>query len=86
MTTKHSMPEAGGTTATSISRADQAAHTAATYVRSRTVLYRTPAGGPRGQWPADEYARQRRAEGIPAEVVMNLDDDAFLVIVRKPVS
>lgn len=68
----------------SLSAVDQAAHAAAP--RERTVLFRTPAGGPRGSWPADEYAAARRAEGVPAEVVMNLDDDAFLVVVRKQVS
>ncbi|MEU7643888.1 hypothetical protein [Streptomyces huasconensis] len=48
----------------------------------RLVLERFPAGGPRGSWPAEEFARARRAEGQPAEVVMDLASDAFLVIVR----
>ncbi|MET8553493.1 hypothetical protein ABZV64_00795 [Streptomyces sp. NPDC004959] len=48
----------------------------------RVVLERFPAGGPRGSWPAEEFARQRRREGTAAEVVMDLDEDAFLVIVR----
>ncbi|MEU6441080.1 hypothetical protein [Streptomyces sp. NPDC047046] len=48
----------------------------------RVVLERFPAGGPRGSWPAEEFARQRRREGTAAEVVMDLDADAFLVIVR----
>ena len=34
----------------------------------RTVLERFPAGGPRGSWPA--------------EVVMDLTTDTFLVIIR----
>ncbi|WP_416967271.1 hypothetical protein [Streptomyces sp. 4F14] len=51
-------------------------------VNGRTVLERFPAGGPRGSWPAEEFARARRSEGLPAEVVMDLASDAFLVIVR----
>lgn len=47
----------------------------------RTVLERFPAGAPRGSWPAEEFAQARRIEGLPAEVVMDLDADAFLVIV-----
>ncbi|MEU2432009.1 MULTISPECIES: hypothetical protein [unclassified Streptomyces] len=47
----------------------------------RTVLERFPAGGPRGSWPAEEFARARRDEGVAAEVVMDLDTDAFLVVV-----
>ncbi|GAA3490878.1 MULTISPECIES: hypothetical protein [Streptomyces] len=47
---------------------------------NRTVLRRFPAGGPRGSWPAEEYAHARRAEGCPAEVVMDLDADCFLVV------
>ncbi|WP_329396646.1 hypothetical protein [Streptomyces melanogenes] len=49
----------------------------------RTVLERFPAGGPRGSWPAEEFARDRRDEGVPAEVVMDLDSDTFLVVVRQ---
>ncbi|GAA5047003.1 hypothetical protein GCM10023336_12110 [Streptomyces similanensis] len=45
------------------------------------VLERFPAGCPRGSWPAEEYAARRRAEGQPATVVMDLEDDAFLVVV-----
>lgn len=52
----------------------------------RTVLERFPAGGPRGSWPAEEFARARRDEGLPAEVVMDLDSDTFLVIVAQPTS
>jgi hypothetical protein len=45
------------------------------------VLQRFPAGAPRGSWPAEEYAARRRAEGQPATVVMDLESDAFLVVV-----
>ena len=45
------------------------------------VLERFPAGSPRGSWPAEEYAAARRAEGEPATVVMDLNSDAFLVVV-----
>ncbi|MEU3663407.1 hypothetical protein AB0E77_27255 [Streptomyces sp. NPDC032940] len=45
------------------------------------VLERFPAGAPRGSWPAEEYAARRRAEGEPATVVMDLEADAFLVVV-----
>ncbi|MFI7387807.1 hypothetical protein [Streptomyces sp. NPDC049813] len=45
-----------------------------------TVLRRFPAGGPRGSWPAEEYAAQLRAQGRSARVVMDLDSDAFLVV------
>ncbi|MFD7250485.1 hypothetical protein [Streptomyces sp. NPDC059895] len=48
----------------------------------RTVLERFPAGGPRGSWPAEEFAHARRMEGLAAEVVMDLATDTFLVIVR----
>ncbi|MFC5801813.1 hypothetical protein [Streptomyces formicae] len=49
----------------------------------RTVLERFPAGGPRGSWPAEEFARARRDEGVPAEVVMDLDTDAYLVVIPQ---
>ncbi|MFD3872387.1 hypothetical protein [Streptomyces sp. NPDC058623] len=49
----------------------------------RVVLERFPAGSPRGSWPAEEYAAQRKREGLAAEVVMDLDSDAFLVVVRR---
>ncbi|WP_367040753.1 hypothetical protein [Streptomyces sp. Je 1-332] len=52
-------------------------------MNSRVVLERFPAGGPRGSWPAEEFARARRTEGQRAEVVMDLASDAFLVIVRQ---
>ncbi|MFJ8532448.1 MULTISPECIES: hypothetical protein [unclassified Streptomyces] len=51
-------------------------------VNGRTVLERFPAGGPRGSWPAEEFAHARRMEGLDAEVVMDLATDAFLVVVR----
>ncbi|WP_328945972.1 hypothetical protein OG259_35565 [Streptomyces sp. NBC_00250] len=50
---------------------------------SRRVLERFPAGGPRGSWPAEEFAGARRDEGVPARVVMDLASDAFLVIVEQ---
>ncbi|MER7407632.1 hypothetical protein ABT373_35460 [Streptomyces sp. NPDC000070] len=45
------------------------------------VLERFPAGSPRGSWPAEEYAARLRADGQPATVVMDLESDAFLVVV-----
>ncbi|MEV8428620.1 hypothetical protein PGH47_02945 [Streptomyces sp. HUAS 31] len=45
------------------------------------VLERFPAGAPRGSWPAEEYAAERRAHGEAATVVMDLKADAFLVVV-----
>ncbi|MFE0649453.1 hypothetical protein ACFVZH_12790 [Streptomyces sp. NPDC059534] len=50
---------------------------------SREVLERFPAGGPRGSWPAEEFAGARRDEGVPARVVMDLASDTFLVIVEQ---
>ncbi|MFI8521979.1 hypothetical protein ACIGEZ_29815 [Streptomyces sp. NPDC085481] len=50
---------------------------------SRTVLERFPAGGPRGSLPAEEFASARRDEGLAARVVMDLETDAFLVIVEQ---
>ncbi|WP_307073388.1 hypothetical protein [Streptomyces canus] len=47
---------------------------------ARQVLERFPAGAPRGSWPAEEFAKQRRLEGQPAEVVMDLSSDSFLVV------
>jgi hypothetical protein len=52
----------------------------------RTVLQRFPAGGPRGSWPAEEYASRRRAEGQPCEVSMDLGTDTFVVFVRQAVA
>ncbi|MER7106825.1 hypothetical protein [Streptomyces sp. NPDC000229] len=51
---------------------------------ARTVLERFPAGGPRGSWPAEEFAQARRDEGLAAEVVMDIEADAFLVIIPQP--
>ncbi|WP_168713626.1 hypothetical protein [Streptomyces sp. A0642] len=49
----------------------------------RTVLEQFPAGGPRGSRPAEEFAAARRGEGVAAEVVMDLENDAFLVVVPQ---
>ncbi|MFG3042786.1 hypothetical protein ACGFYZ_38395 [Streptomyces sp. NPDC048330] len=46
----------------------------------RTVLERFPAGHPRGSWPADDYAAAQRAQGVDAQVVMDLTTDQFLVV------
>ncbi|MFJ8727667.1 hypothetical protein [Streptomyces sp. NPDC093269] len=46
----------------------------------RTVLERFPAGGPRGSWPAEEFAAARRAEGIHATVIQDIRTDEFLVV------
>jgi|GEM_PF-1677657 len=54
----------------------------ATATPARTVLERFPAGGPRGQFPAEEFAHARRLEGLAAEVVMVLEDDAFHVVLQ----
>ncbi|MFE4857328.1 hypothetical protein [Streptomyces sp. NPDC056670] len=47
------------------------------------ILERFPAGGPRGSWPAEEFAAEQRREGRAAEVVMDLTEDVFLVVVRR---
>lgn len=73
-----------------LSSADRMAHAAAQGpVRSvrpprpaRTVLERFSASAPRGSWPAEEFAAQRRRDGVPARVVMDLPSDSFLVIVE----
>ncbi|MEU0129932.1 MULTISPECIES: hypothetical protein [unclassified Streptomyces] len=49
----------------------------------RTVLEQFPAGGPRGSRPAEEFAAALRGEGTAAEVVMDLERDAFLVVVPQ---
>ncbi|MGW1021246.1 hypothetical protein [Streptomyces niveus] len=49
----------------------------------RDVLERFPAGDPRGSWRAEEFAQARRREGTPAEVVMDLESDVFLVVVPR---
>ncbi|GAA2505773.1 hypothetical protein [Streptomyces gobitricini] len=51
---------------------------------ARMVLERFPAGGPRGSWPAEEFAQARREEGLAAEVVMDIEADAFLVVLPQP--
>ena len=48
---------------------------------ARTVLADFPAGASRGQWPAESFAAEKRREGVPARVVMDLGSDSFLVIV-----
>jgi hypothetical protein len=48
--------------------------------QARTVLELFPAGGPRGSWPAEEYAAAQRAQGTDAQVVMDLRTDQFLVV------
>lgn len=47
---------------------------------SRKILAATQAGHPRGQFPAEELAREFRDNGIPATVVQDLPGDRFLVI------
>jgi hypothetical protein len=47
---------------------------------AREVLADFPAGGPRGSWPAEEKAQQLRNAGTPAEVLMDLDADRFIVV------
>lgn len=44
------------------------------------ILDRVPAGGPRGSWPAEERAAQLRKNGQPAEVVMDLKSDDYLIV------
>ncbi|AWI31721.1 hypothetical protein [Streptomyces tirandamycinicus] len=44
------------------------------------VIESFPAGGPRGSWPAEEFAARLREQGVSAEVVMDLEGDAFLVV------
>ncbi|WP_331722334.1 hypothetical protein [Streptomyces canus] len=57
---------------------------ATTTTQARTVLERFPAGSPRGSWPAEEYAAQQRLQGQPAQVVMHLPSDTFLVVTDTP--
>ncbi|MEU9471293.1 hypothetical protein AB0D78_32655 [Streptomyces avermitilis] len=52
----------------------------ATTAQARAVLERFPAGGPRGSWPAEEYAAAQRAHGTDVQVVMDLVSDQFLVV------
>ncbi len=44
------------------------------------ILAESPAGHPRGQFPAEEQAQQFRDNGIPATVVQDLPGDRFLVL------
>ncbi|MFJ2747953.1 MULTISPECIES: hypothetical protein [unclassified Streptomyces] len=50
-------------------------------MRATKVLDSFPAGDPYGSWPAEEYAARCRERGQRAAVVMDLDQDAFLVVV-----
>ncbi|MYV43010.1 hypothetical protein GT030_30135 [Streptomyces sp. SID1328] len=51
---------------------------AAPSAQARTVLDRSPAGGPRSSFPVEEYAVGERAQGTQAQVVMGLHNDQFL--------
>jgi hypothetical protein len=48
---------------------------------ARTVLATSPAGHPRGQFPAEEQAKAFRDNGVPATVVQDIRTDRFLVVV-----
>ncbi|MFF4534109.1 hypothetical protein ACFY1P_33170 [Streptomyces sp. NPDC001407] len=54
---------------------------AAATAQARTVLEQFPAGGPRGSWPAEEYAAAQRAQGTSAQVVMDMPSNQFLVVI-----
>ncbi|MFE8950105.1 hypothetical protein [Streptomyces sp. NPDC007856] len=58
--------------------------TATPTTQPRTVLERFPAEGPRGSWPAEEYAAAQRAQGADAQVVMDLPRDQFLMVADTP--
>ncbi|MQY40465.1 hypothetical protein SRB17_84980 [Streptomyces sp. RB17] len=58
--------------------------TATPTTQPRTVLERFHAGGPRGSWPAEEYAAAQRAQRADAQVVMDLPSDQFLVVANTP--
>ncbi|MFJ7963163.1 hypothetical protein [Streptomyces sp. NPDC096324] len=47
---------------------------------ARDILAATPAGHPRGSWPAEEQAQEFRDQGIPVTVVQDIDSDRFLVV------
>ncbi|MFE2486011.1 hypothetical protein ACFXGR_22475 [Streptomyces mirabilis] len=47
---------------------------------AREILASTPAGHPRGHFPAEEQAEQFRQAGIPVTVVMDQPTDRFLVV------
>lgn len=49
------------------------------------ILAESPAGHPRGQFPAEEQAQQFRDNGIPVTVVMHQPTDRFLVITDEEV-
>ncbi|XIG80306.1 hypothetical protein C1N81_39550 [Streptomyces sp. SGAir0957] len=64
-----------------MSPADVAAHEAASYVRPpRKILAEFPVGHPRGQFPAEEKARQLTEAGTPATVRQDIGRDRFLVV------
>ncbi|MFF4346774.1 hypothetical protein [Streptomyces sp. NPDC001530] len=46
----------------------------------RRVIERFPAGGPRGSWPAEEFAQGLRRDGRVVDVVMDLASDSYLVV------
>jgi len=64
------------------------AQRAASHVRStppapkpaRRVIERFAAGGPRGSWPAEEFAQGLRRDGRSVDVLMDLASDSFLVV------
>jgi hypothetical protein len=48
------------------------------------VLKTFPAGHPRGKYPAEEYAAEKRGSGVPdAEVIMDLPSDQFQVVTGR---
>jgi hypothetical protein len=51
-------------------------------VSARTVVERFQASHPRGSWPAEEKAAALRDQGQPAQVVMDLRTDSFLVVIE----
>lgn len=52
-------------------------------MNAQQILERFPAGGPRGSWPAEEFAARKRSAGLAAEVVMDLASDDYLVVARS---
>lgn len=66
---------------TPTTQADQPLRRVRAGLPTRTVLERFPAGHHRGSRPAEQFAADRRAAGEPAEVVMDLRTDTFLVVV-----
>ncbi|WP_329376091.1 hypothetical protein [Streptomyces sp. NBC_01483] len=61
---------------------DRTSSTSTIPVPDPTILETFPAGSPYGSWPAERFAEARRLEGEPAEVVMHLATDTFLVVVK----